>query len=653
MCSVVAQAATVYACACGAGAHGSCVPGSNTAPYDTPAKAINTIAQWKTSFQALAAGSNLATCQGGAFDGVATGNMSNAFGTEASPVVIDSYDDSARWSGGAGIRPKFNNTSAAGALSFNKGTPAHTEGLTIKDIEVVGDATNTIWGIIIGADTDFIVIDNVKVSGTVNTAIQLQGGTGVQQAVGDGISQNLTIKNSTISNNKGIGILAGTSRTLIEDNTFTRNGLANTDHDIYMGGSTVVPLSRAIASITGNGVTATLTTSTPHGIAVGSHLTIGVSGSTSSGSGTFNVTGGIGGVVATITGASTLTYAATGTPSASVVGTYQALVDLPITGVVIRNNTISDGNYTALGACNLAHIIFHGDYTNVLVENNLIYETTTSSSNVCSAIDLTSGGYSAPEDYEKFNGVTIRGNTGLNLSYGIALDLSVSALVENNYMHITYPSGAIGGIIMRGKNFVPGTIGSSTLPANRQNPSQNVIRYNTVFVTAPMGGSWGIALNRNTGDPTTGVNHALYGNVVVLGSSATVDTMCFNTQFLTISSQFSRKDRNACYYLGASVPKWENTSSLATIQAGGMADKSDLNSLMAASADPTTGQPFLLTPLSSPAIGTSSALKNAGYAAIGPRTSWGAAVRTDATKDIGAYEFGATLGVVPRSPVPW
>lgn len=646
MLSAPVFAATIYACACGTGSNGACVPGSNTAPYDTPAKAINTIAQWKTSFQALTAGSNIATCQGGAFDGVATGNMSNVNGTAANPVVINSYDDTARWVGGAGIRPKFNNTSAAAALSFNKGTPAHTEGLTIKDIEIVGDGVNTAQGILIGADTDYILIDNIKITGTSN-AIQVSGGTLGQQAAGDGITQDLIIRNSTITNNRDNGILAGVTRTLIEKNTFDHNGTDVFDHDIYMNGTYVNVLSKTISSITGNGSTSTLTTATPHGIAVGSHITIAVTGSTSSGSGSFNVTGGYGGTVATVTGASTITYASTGTPSASVVGTYVVSLDVPVTQIVIRNNTLSNGNVGAEGLCNLAHIIFHGDYRNVLVENNLITEAVAPASG-CSAIDFTSGSYSPPEDYEKFDNIIIRGNVGINMFYGIAVDLCRQCLIENNYMHISGASTSLGGISMRGKNFAPGTVGSSTLGATQQSPHQVTIRYNSVYMTSPSATSWGIALNGNIGDPLTGTLHSLYGNVVVLGSTATTATMCYTTQNLTLG-MFTRKDYNSCYYLGASVPKWDKTSTLATVQAGGDADKSDLNSTFASTANVTTGQPYWTTPTTSPAISASSALIGGGHPTLGPRLGYGGVLRNQGLPDRGAYEYGATT-IVPNSP---
>lgn len=643
-----AIAATVYACACGAGFATGCVAGSQTPPYDTPAKAINTIAQWKTSFGLLQAGDQLLTCQGGAFDGVATGNMSNANATRASPVVVGSYDDTPRWTGGAGIRPKFNHSGGAGtgALSFLKASPAHTEGLTIRNIEVVGDGVNTVWGIIVAADTDYIVIDGVKVSGSIASAIQLQGAAISPQAVGDGISQGLVIRNSIVTNNKRIGILAGTSNTLIEKNTFDRNGTDGFDHDIYMGGTyTVVPV-KTIASITGNGSLATLTTATPHGIAIGARMTLGVSGTTSSGSGSFNATGGLGGQLGTVTGASTITYAATGTPSASVVGTYTAYVDVPVTQVTVRNNTITNGSLLG-NPCNLSHIVFHGDFTNVLVENNFISESTPGASG-CSAIDLNSGAYGTPENFEKFTNVVVRGNTGINLFYGISLDLCSQCLVENNYMHVSGTPFATGGIIMRGKNFVPGTAGSSTLAATHQSPHNVTIRYNTVYLTSPSAGSWGITLNGNVGDPLTGSNHNLYGNVVVFGASATTGTQCYNTQNLTLA-KFTIKNNNACYYLGAAVPKWDQTFDLATVQAVGDANKSDINSLMAATADATTGQPFFTAPTTGPNISTSSALKNAGHS-LGPTTGWGGSKRTIGVRDIGAFEFGATLGVVPGSP---
>ncbi len=648
-----AFSATVYACACSTGAHANCVAGSNTAPYDTPAKSINTIAQWKTSWQALAAGDNLSTCQGGAFSAVATGNMANTNATRSSPVVIDSYDDTARWSGGAGIKPIFRGSGAGGILSFNKASNFHTEGYTVRDIQIIGDGSLTDWGIISagGADVDYMLIDNVTISGT---KVGVQSNVGTNSAItpsglSDGISQNWTIRNSSFSTMNDLGILISSSNTLIDNNTFQFIGTQVGDHSIYLGGGTIIYTPQTISSITGNGTTATLTTATPHLIPTGAHFTIGVTGSTSSGSGTFNVTGGIGGVIGTATGPSTITYAATGTPSASVVGAYTNLVVVPAVGAVVRNNTSSDASLTGPGGCVEAHIIVHGDWNNILIENNLIQESIVPTNTACNGIELDSGGYGTPESYEQINKVVIRNNTVLNMAQGILLDLSRQSLIENNYVYSTFTGFDAFGIRMRAKNFVPGTVGTSTLSATQQSPDNVTIRYNTVYLTAIGASGWGIALNGNVGDPLTGLHHNLYGNVVVLGSSATTATMCYATQNMTLA-MFDVKDYNACYYLSAAVPKWENTSSLATIQAVGNPNKSDLNSIMASTTSVTADQPFFTAPTTSPTISTSSALKNAGHPTLGPRTGWGGSVRNQGVRDIGSFEFGATLGVVPNSP---
>lgn len=640
---VSAQAATYVFSDCGSGAASGCTVGNDlnsgtlVAPY-------RTITKFKTIFQAAAAGDHLQFCQGGAWDSVATGNMLNINATATNPVTIESVDCTSFWSGGAGIRPKLNNASAAGVLSFNKGTPTHTEGYVIKGLELVGDGVNSLWGILIPGDTDYVTIDSVKITGMA-VAIQCNGGTTVPQATGDGVTQHFTVKNSTISHNRGMGVLSGCDDSLVKDNTFLNNGTVNTDHDVYMGGMNIALAAKTISSIVGNGTTATLTTATPHNIPTGTHFTIGVSGSTSSGSGSFNVTGGFGSsaVVGTVTGPSTITYAATGTPSATIVGTYTILASYQQTGFTVQGNILTDSNIAGAGHCNLAKIISHGEWRRALIENNVGIETSTSSSNLCGLIEVTSGGYAQPENYEGFENVVIRGNTGINLSIGISLDITSQGLVENNYCHISYASGAFG-IRMRGKNFAPSTVGTSTLAAQLRNPDNVTIRYNTVYLTAPNSSSWGIALNGNVGDALSGLHHNLYGNAVLLGSTATASTMCFNTQNM-VMSWFDTKDYNACYYLGASVPKWENSQSLATTQGSG----SDTHSVIASTSDATTDEPHLTAPATSPAISTSSGLKNTGHPSLCPRLSWGGMLRNQSTCDKGAYEYGAS-SLAPNSP---
>lgn len=732
----VAWAATVYACACETGSIGGCVAGSNTSPYDTHAKAINTIAQWKTSCQALTNDQHLSTCQGGAFDNVDTGNMTCA-ATAANPVVIDSYDATGLpggFSTGAGIRPKFNGKSTtAGVLAFNKGTITNTNGAWIKDIEVACNANATpslrnFWGIIWGQDTDYMRLSNIKVTGC-GSGIQVGSGGTVAPFSGDGKTDHVIIENSTISNNI-MGILAAVSTDLtIEGNTFLNNGDSVGDHDIYTGGGYIPMAAKTVSSLTGNGTTATVVTSTPHLIPVGARFTVGMSSSscTTPCTGTFNATGGFGytAVEGVYVDANTFTYGdevipVTGNGTATSVGTYTATVDIAASQLTIRNNTMTDSNFRGAANCRAASIVAHGDWSNVNISNNLQTETSPGNAYTsCVGIEYSQGDYAQPEFHERFGKVVIRDNTTVNHQSGVTLDLCASCLVENHYHYSTY-TGDTFAIRMRAKNYTPAALFTGTATAAtsttltdsgktfvglmpggstvdtvvkitggtgsgqrrhvkaytstqltvsqawtvtpdtsstyavsnnavrlpHQEPDRNVLRYNTVYVVNPTAGSIGISLNANGADALAGTQYGMYGNAVVLGTSATVNTQCYNTQNMSLA-MLANKDYNSCYYLGASVPKWDFTSSLATVQAGADANKSDLNSAFAATASVATGQPFFTTPTTSPATGASSALISAGHPSLKPYSAWGGFRR--AANDRGAYSRGDAT-VIPNSP---
>lgn len=634
-----ANAATVYACKCDTGSASGCTPGSNTAPYDTPAKSINTNAQWKTSFQALAAGDHLSTCQGGYFAAVATGNMKNTNATATNPVVIDSYDDTARWSGGAGIKPVFDGTGNGGnaVLSFNQTSPTQpVSGYTIKDIEIRGDNSTITQGIFLQGNTNYVVIDNVKIT-KVLTGIQCQGATNASSGTGTGVSTHFTVRNSLLTLNLNAGILDACGDTLIEKSTFTRNGdTVNPDHwhDIYLAGITnSFPVPQTISSLASTSNVATLTTSAPHGIAAGSHFTVTVA---SAGTGAFNIT-----AVGTVTGASTLTYPCPGCGTGAAGGspTYTNSILVIVNQGVVRNNTFSEAGAASAGNCGMAHIVVHGTWTNLLIENNLISESIGPTLGTCVGIELDGSSLTAPQDFEGFTGVVVRDNTVLNFPYGIAVDLMVNALVENNYLWCSQ-AGYPGCLIMRSK-------GGFVLPTNNLAPSAVIFRYNTVYVSAFDRTSTGIAMYQNASDPLTGVSFQMYGNAVILGSGVAAGSQCFTTTN-TPSSKFTLKDYNACYYVG-SAPFWDQTSTLASIQSGVCPGSvvNECNSILTSSANVTSGQPFLLTPTTGPSIGTSSTMKNTGHPSLGPSTAWGGAQRNQGVRDIGAFEFGATLGVVP------
>ena len=621
---------TYYYCQNDPGAASGCVPGNDTNNGLTPATARRTYAQFCSDWEAGTAGDQFLLAQGGFWAGAASGQIHNLNATKANPVVMGTYDASSVWSGGAGIKPILSNTAGAIILNLNKGTIVHTEGYLIQGIQFQGLDGTTGTGIYSANDTDWVTLQNLTFR-FLTTGIQCNVGTSAPSATNDGICEGWMIDGCTFYG-CSIGALIGQDNLTVVNSTFDHCGATIFDHGLYVGGGQTSVFPQPIASITGDGTTALLTTTVPHKIPVGDHFVITVTGSTSSGTGSFNVSSARG----VSTGSLTMTYAATGAPSASVVGSYTLIREVKVSNITIRGNTFRDGNLTGQG--NNAHLVVHGYITGLLIENNFVQETVGAAAGTCVGIEVDDGGYGPPEEYEGFYGVIIRNNTLLDTAVGIALDTSDAALVENNYHYTTFAAGAVG-IQMRSRY-------NSPLSPTKQIPTRNLIRYNTVYLTAPVDGYAGIMCAINAAD-TLGVGFGLYGNVVVLGASATTTTKAFSAANIP-NANFVLKNYNSCYYLGGAVPKWQDGATLAATQTAG----SDQNSVMAFTANVVSGQPFFTSPALAPTVAGSSELVGSGAPGVYPRLCWGGKLRTvitTPTKGAAGFNPGA---VVPNSQVP-
>ncbi len=608
---------------------GGCTDGADgvdNTNIDTPRRLLS---EFATQFAAAAAGDQFLFAQGAAWDSATTGQIKNTNSTLANPVIIGSYDATGHGvTGGAGIKPIFTNTTGA-ILNFNKGTLVHTEGHTIDGLDIRGTAS---WGILGGGDMDGIIVQNCAFSGVAD-GCQVNSATTASVGL-DGITTGWTVRNCTFSNHPGIGCLMGCTRLLIEICTFDHCGTQVTDHGIYEGGVLTQHPAVAIASITGDGTTATLTTTVDHNIDPTWHITIGVAGSVSSGSGTFNCLAAVPDFTnATVTGARTIQYLSTGTPSASTLGTYSITRDVEIEDVVIRNCTFSEGHVGAAGQNNNAHLVFHGHTSNILVENCIFSETVPSSAASSSGIEFSTGSYGNPEKYEGFNKVVIRNNTCIRLGVGIGVDICDTVLIENNYVYTNYTAGnSAQGILLRDKYFNANLAITTT-------PNKVIIRNNTVHLDTTGSGSFGIGVRYHSSDPSWGSGFQVYNNLVVLEAPSINTVSAFNTTN-AVAGDFSLKDYNYVVYTGATVPKWENTFALGAQPTGG-----DTHSTFTSSTSLTADQPFFTASKSSPAVSASFAGVGAGHPTLWPRLGYGGVLRNQGVGDIGAYEVGATFVV--------
>ena len=616
-----AQATDHYICSCDTGKQVGCIAGLGISPYTVQANAANTAAQVSAFASTLPAGDRFLSCQGGAL----AGNINHGLiqGTVANPVVFGTYV--AAW-GGGGFKP------INGMWQFTHGSSnAHQEGITIDGLTFDATATQQ-WGLLLGDGTDAVLVQNSEFRGaTTGSGFQLAGDQN-SAANGDYYTENIVFRNNSVHDNATFGVLLGGRNVLVEGNTYTHNGTGTQDHHMYFTGNAYVITPAAITSITADGATATMTVGAGHNIPPNQNFLITVTGATAVG---FNVTS----VRGVRVSATVLTYPAAVSGTASVVGAYTLSVQ-PLYGpLTVRNNTFTEGNIGGAGQCVGAMMTMHGHWTNILYENNSFTESLVASGNQCVGIEIDDGQYGGVEAATGFFNVVIRGNTVINAANSIGLDLIDTALVENNYIYSTFANFDATGIRLRIKSQNAITAGLET------NPNKITIRYNTVYLTAPNVSSHGVGLFGNASDPLSGTGHQLYGNLVVLGSSASSTSLCFKTDNYT-QAMFNVKDNNACYYLGGTVPGWNEKGGLGA--QGADANKSDLNSTFAATASVTTGQPFFTSPTTSPAISTSSAAKDSGRSGACPYGSWGGFLRNQGLCDKGAYEFGATT-VIPES----
>lgn len=306
-------------------------------------------------------------------------------------------------------------------------------------------------------------------------------------------------------------------------------------------------------------------------------------------------------------------------------------VALTTSQVIIRGNQLTNNSPYAsasaprptTGGCGATAIVVHGLKDGVVIENNVVSEPTVPRSGSCWGISVDSGGYTGIYAREGFRNVSIRGNTVINFSLGIGVDLCSNCTVENNSIYSEFAGGA-AGVVAPAKYF------ESAVPGNTLN-SGLTVRNNSVYLRNPGPSSVGIRLSRD------GAGHVVVSNLVYFGTSSTASTACFLTAGLTASA-FKAFDNNLCYFSGT-PGLWDGTRTLAAQQAAGL----DLRSL---NANPGLAPPlapqFALTP------GAGSPALSAGHPTLSSKFGKGG-VRRDNRPDIGASQPDATV-VVPSSP---
>ncbi len=282
--------------------------------------------------------------------------------------------------------------------------------------------------------------------------------------------------------------------------------------------------------------------------------------------------------------------------------------------VRVTGNEIYHNAEDANGNCTSAPIVMHGEFENLLIENNLIYQAPGKSGAGCWGIALDSGGYCAQFGTPTwFRYSIIRRNRIFNVgNTGIEVSQCSNCLIENNLIVQTPGSDWGGGFgIYTGWATASSSCGSL---GGDDKTTGVTIRNNTIYDSGTDNTSIGVYVNHE------GTGHNVTGNAVYMPVGS-----CYT---LGSGASLGYASNNACYG-GATFSAPFNT-------AGVTGDPSFTNP----TTDPVTSK-FLPVP-ESPLVNAGSTATTCTVLGVANSTCSSTIDLTgkprDASPDIGAYE---------------
>ena len=257
-----ATATNYYVSDCGSGATAQCVRGNDLNAGTSPASPWLSCAKVALKFSALAAGDNVLFARGSAQDACQLNYLWNAKSRKATPITVGAYD--APWATTVFANPILSGTAGNYTFSLrNLGNAEHDEGYVVQDLHFKGPGVaSAMFAILLGNDVKHVTLQRLEIE-EFRGGIQCSGGTNQPLNLGsDGLSDHITIRNSSIHNNRGMGLLIDCSDTLIENNKLDSNGVGMLDHHIYIDDAELnnVALTTSQIVIRGN----TLTNNSPY-----------------------------------------------------------------------------------------------------------------------------------------------------------------------------------------------------------------------------------------------------------------------------------------------------------------------------------------------------------------------------------------------------
>lgn len=234
------ESVTYYFSDCQPGAAPGCVPGSNANTGTLPSAPKQNLAGFDVN--SLPAGAVLRFKAGGNWAGAIQVRNRNA--TLAQPLVFESY--------GTGPAPTLAN--------FDFGAYQDTAidgGYILRNLRLVGPGSG--YGVFVHLGTRGVVLDNMEIT-------NFEIGVHAQQSAGLD-NQGLTIRNSNIHHNVGMGMLGDAIDLVIEGTTFASNNFSGSvfNHAIYLSGQ------GRNGRITGNTFT---NNSAVNGVCTGGNVTV-------------------------------------------------------------------------------------------------------------------------------------------------------------------------------------------------------------------------------------------------------------------------------------------------------------------------------------------------------------------------------------------
>lgn len=240
------------------------------------------------------------------------------------------------------------------------------------------------------------------------------------------------------------------------------------------------------------------------------------------------------------------------------------------TFVTVRGNILTR-SAVGSGVCQGVPLVAHNNHTGLVIENNVIDESTGAGGG-CYGIQVNPGN---PGIAESFKGTIIRNNKVINVgSNGISIGACPDCVVENNLI-VQEMNRTFIGIQMPAENIEVGVDAADT---------NITVRNNSIYIAGGNLGSYGIRMD------TYGTTHKVVSNLIVFGP-ATSGASCFSTKGLSIAS-FTAFNNNLCH-ASSGVTYSPAFASLAVAQAAGF-DVNGLNVDPMLEAVPTASNGFAM-----------------------------------------------------------